>query len=84
MNEFAEQKSRGHNLRYGIENLSSSFSDEAQEPVIKQSRKSGRGQGLDRCQGCGSYIQDMGARTLGQEGHLPPLDFEYIHAQLIF
>lgn len=59
MNEFAEQKSRGHNLRYGIENLSSSFSDEAQELVIKQSRKIGRGQGLDRCQGRGSYIQDV-------------------------
>ena len=26
----------------------------------------------------------MGARTLGQEGALAPLDFEYIYAQLIF
>ena len=33
------------------------------------------------CLGCSA---GMGARTLGQGEALPSLDFEYIHAQLIF
>ena len=52
-----QKRSCGHNSRSGTENLSSSFSDAAQEPIIKERRKSGRGRG--HCQGRGRYNQDI-------------------------